>query len=131
MGVIVLIVGGLLLQPILNKKQKLNIENEERENAVNELQREKRALFREIKDIELDFQMGKISESDFDELTTSYRGKAIEAMKRLNSLTGVKKKPVLQPDFKVPAGERAGFCIECGTPLLSKAEYCGFCGQEV
>ena len=131
MGVIVLVVGGMLLKPILNKKQKLNVDSDDREIAVNELRRKKRALFREIKDIELDFQMGKISESDFDELTTSYRGKAMEAMKQLDSLNGVNKNSVLQPDFKVPASEKAGSCMECGSALFRKADFCGVCGQEV
>ena len=131
MGVIVLLVGGLLLQPILNKKQIFNVGRDDKEIAVNELQREKTALFREIKDIELDFEMGKISESDFDELTTSYRGKAIETMKKLESLNGVKMKPELQPEFIVPEDEQAGFCTECGSALFIKAGFCGVCGHEV
>lgn len=131
MGVIVLLVGGLLLQPILNKKQIFNVGRDDKEIAVNELQREKSALFREIKDIELDFQMGKINESDFDELTTSYRGKAMEAMKQLDSLNGVKKKLVMQPEFKVPEAEHAGYCTECGSALFREAGFCGVCGHKV
>ncbi len=131
MGVIVLLVGGLLLQPILNKKQLFNVGRDDKEIAINELQREKSALFREIKDIELDFQMGKISESDFDELTTSYRGKAMEAMKQLDSLNGVKKKPVLQPEFNVPEADQAGYCTECGSVLFREAGFCGVCGHKV
>ena len=90
MGVIVLLVGGLLLQPILDKKQKFKLSRDDKEIAADELLRKKRALFWEIKDIELDFEMGKISEADFDELTMSYKGMAIEAMKQLDSLNGVK-----------------------------------------
>ena len=131
MGVIVVLVVGLLLQPVLNKRQKFSLELDDKEIEISELRRKKIALFREIKDIELDFHMGKISESDFDKLTTSYRENAMEAMKQLDSLNGVKKKSVLQPDFKVPAGEQAGFCIECGSQLFSKADFCGVCGHEV
>ena len=131
MGVIVVLVVGLLLQPVLNKRQKFSLERDDKEIEISELQRKKGALLREIKDIELDFHMGKISESDFDELTTSYRENAMEAMKRLDSLNGVKKKPELQPDFKVPAGEQAGFCIECSSQLFSKGDFCGVCGHEV
>ena len=105
MGVIVLLVGGLLLQPILDKRQKFNLSRDDKQIAADELLRQKRALFREIKDIELDFQMGKISEADFDELTTSYRDKAMLAMKQLDSLNGAKMKPVLQPDFTVPEAD--------------------------
>ena len=131
MGVIVLLVGGLLLRPILNKKQIFNIGRDDEEIAINELQRKKSALFREIKDIELDFEMGKISEADFDELTMSYRGMAMEAMKQLDSLNAVKKPLELQPEFKVPETEQAGYCTECGSALFRKADFCGVCGQKV
>jgi len=131
MGVIVLSVGGYLLQPILNKKQIFEIGRDDKEIAVIELQRKKSALFREIKDIELDFQMGKISEADFDELTMSYKGMAMEAMKQLDRLNGVKKTPVLQPEYKVTDAEQAGYCLECGTALFRDADFCGVCGQKV
>ena len=131
MGVIVVLVVGLLLQPVWNKRQKFSLERDDKEIEISDLQRKKRDLFREIKDIELDFHMGKISESDFDELTTSYRKNAMGVMKQLDSLNGVKKKPILQPDFKVPAGEQAGFCIQCGSQLFSHADFCGVCGHEV
>ena len=131
MGVIVLLVGGLLLRPILNKKQIFNIGRDDKEIAINELQRKKSALFREIKDIELDFEMGKISEADFDELTMSYKGMAIEAMKQLDSLNGVKNPPELQPEFKVPEAEHAGYCTECGSALFREAGFCGVCGHKV
>lgn len=131
MGIIVLLVGGLLLEPILNKKKIFNVGRDDKEIALNELQRKKSALFREIKDIELDFQMGKIGEADFDELTTSYRERAMDAMKQIDSLNGVKKIAVLQPEFNVPETEQAGFCTECGTALYRKAGFCGVCGQKV
>lgn len=131
MGIIVLLVGGLLLQPILNKKQIFNVGRDDKEIAVNELQRKKSALFREIKDIELDFQMGKLDEADFEELTTSYRGRAMDVMKQIDSLNGVKKTPVLQLEFKVPEAEQAGYCTECGSALFRAAGFCGVCGQKV
>jgi len=130
MGVIVLLVVGLLLQPILDKRQKFKLGRDDKEIAVDELLREKKALIREIKDIELDFQMGKINETDFDELTTSYKDKAMQAMKQLDSLNGVGMKPVLQADFKVPKSEQAGYCVECGSALFRKADFCGVCGNE-
>jgi len=46
MGIIVLLVGGLLLEPILNKKKIFNVGRDDKEIAVDELHRKKRALFR-------------------------------------------------------------------------------------
>ena len=128
---IVLLGGGLLLQPILDKRQKFKLSRDDKQFAADELLREKKALFREIKDIELDFQMGKISEADFDELTMSYKGMAMEAMKQLDRLNGVKKTTVLQPEYKVTDAEQSGYCLECGTALFIDAYFCVVFGQKV
>jgi hypothetical protein len=50
-----------------------------------ELEREKRALLKAIKEIEFDHQMGKMSDQDAEELTRFYRARAIEVIKALAS----------------------------------------------
>lgn len=50
-----------------------------------ELEREKRALLKAIKEIEFDHQMGKMSDEDAEELTRFYRGRAIEVIKALET----------------------------------------------
>lgn len=50
-----------------------------------ELEREKRALLKAIKEIEFDREMGKMSDDDARELTHSYRQHAIELIKALES----------------------------------------------
>jgi hypothetical protein len=51
--------------------------------AVDELQREKRALLKAIKEAEFDLQMGKLSQSDADAMIGIYRGRAIEVIKEI------------------------------------------------
>lgn len=51
-----------------------------------ELEAMKEAKYREIKDAELDYRMGKLSEPDWRALDEELRGQAIEILKRLDSL---------------------------------------------
>jgi hypothetical protein len=50
---------------------------------VAELQREKRALLKAIKEVEFDRAMGKMSEADAAEITRVYRARAIDILKEL------------------------------------------------
>lgn len=48
-----------------------------------ELEREKRALLKAIKEVEFDREMGKMSEADAAEITRVYRARAIDILKEL------------------------------------------------
>jgi hypothetical protein len=54
-----------------------------------ELEREKRALLKAIKEAEFDHQMGKLSKADADEMIRTYRLRAIEVIKALEEAPGV------------------------------------------
>jgi hypothetical protein len=49
-------------------------------HRIRELEREKQALLKAIKEIELDFQMRKISEADYREMVERYRARALRVM---------------------------------------------------
>lgn len=51
-----------------------------------DLEAAKEAKYREIRDAELDFRMGKLSEPDWRTLDAELRGQAIEILKRLDDL---------------------------------------------
>jgi hypothetical protein len=55
---------------------------------VAELEREKRALLKAIKEIEFDRQMGKMSEADAGDITRVYRSRAIDVIKELEGDVG-------------------------------------------
>jgi hypothetical protein len=52
-----------------------------------ELEREKRALLKAIKEVEFDRELGKMSQVDADEITRVYRARAIEILKLLDAET--------------------------------------------
>jgi len=64
-----------------------------------ELEREKQALLKALKELELDFQMGKISEADYREIGGAYRQRAIGVLRALD-LESVEYKELIERDVK-------------------------------
>ncbi|HUS63651.1 MAG TPA: hypothetical protein VMZ28_03870 [Kofleriaceae bacterium] len=54
------------------------------ETKADELEREKRALLKAIKEVEFDREMGKMTEEDASEIVKVYRARAIEILKELD-----------------------------------------------
>ena len=134
MGILLALVLALLIQPIISGKDRAAQGRGENNRAVDELSRKKRALIKEIKDIELDYEMGKIDKSDFDDLTKNYRQQAMLVIKEIDSKNGrqvKRKKASVNTEFVVPENEISGFCVECGSPLFNEAAFCGVCGHKI
>jgi hypothetical protein len=51
-----------------------------------ELEAERDAKYREIRDAELDHQTGKLSDQDFEALDSTLRAEAIEILRRLDTV---------------------------------------------
>ncbi len=66
------------------------------ETRREELEREKRALLKAIKEVEFDRAMGKMSGDDADEIVRVYRSRAIEILKELDEPDGAATVPVDQ-----------------------------------
>jgi hypothetical protein len=58
------------------------------ETRLEELRAAKEAKYREIRDAELDHQMGKLSQEDWRSVDRDLRGEAIEILRRLDRLEG-------------------------------------------
>lgn len=64
-------------------------EKDARDQAqLEELEAAKEAKYREIRDAELDHQMGKLSDADFKAVDRDLRGEAIEILRRLDKIEG-------------------------------------------
>jgi hypothetical protein len=56
------------------------------EDRRGELEREKKALLKSIKEVEFDREMGKMSATDADEIVQFYRNRAIEILKEIDRI---------------------------------------------
>lgn len=123
---------AFLLSPVFGKSTAKSARSK-KEYELAELNRKKNVLLKEIKDIELDFQMSKISEADFESLTGDYRAQAVEVLKDIDALRGRKPKSGTDKVAVVSASadRGTGFCSECGSSLYESAKFCGACGESV
>src|SRR5688500_16015058 len=80
--VLAAVVAFLVLRPLLKGDGALSFTDD----AGADLEAEKESKYREIRDAELDFRMGKLSEAEWRSLDSELRGQAIEILKKLDRL---------------------------------------------
>jgi hypothetical protein len=125
-------------------------------HRTRELEREKQAVLKAIKEIELDYQMRKISEVDYREMVERYRARALRVMGDL--AVGDDYRALIERELKdrlaVRAAMAAGAVAKdsqttaaadadvaprpsstnacaCGAPNDADARYCKRCGQKL
>jgi hypothetical protein len=82
--VLVAIVAAVLWLPLRRR----GVEERREETMLAELSAAKEAKYREIRDAELDHQMGKLSRDDWRSVDRDLRGEAIEILRQLDRLEG-------------------------------------------
>jgi len=82
--VLALIVAGVLSLPLRRRGE----EERREETRLEELQAAKEAKYREIRDAELDREMGKLSRDDWRAVDRDLRAEAIEILRELDRLEG-------------------------------------------
>jgi len=87
--VLALVVLALLVAAVLSVPLRRRGEEERREETrLGELRAAKEAKYREIRDAELDHQMGKLSRDDWRAVDRDLRNEAIEILRQLDGLEG-------------------------------------------
>ena len=83
--VLAVVVGVFVTVPLRRGERAAGRRDSERRE---ELEAAKEAKYREIRDAELDFRMGKVSEADFRATDRELRAQAIRILEQLDSLDG-------------------------------------------
>ena len=84
-----LLVLAVIVAAVLSRPLRRRGEEELREEALlAELRAAKEAKYREIRDAELDHQMGKLSRDDWRAVDRELRGEAIDILRELDRLEG-------------------------------------------
>ena len=82
--VLLCLVALVVLRPLVERQEPADAAEGVRER----LEAAKEAKYREIRDAELDLQMGKLSAEDHREIERALRGEAIEILRQLDELEG-------------------------------------------
>ena len=99
---------------------------------LRELEREKQLVLKAIREIEHDYQMRKIGEADYRELTQRYRSRALRLINQIDA--GDDFRTLIEQELKTPAGgaEAArSACGGCGTANEVDAQFCKKCGKSL
>jgi hypothetical protein len=110
------------------------------------LEREKQLVLRSIKELEFDFAMKKISQSDFDEMSGRLRHRAVGLIRQLDEGGGYRDEIEREVERRLkaldggaplatelPTAEEvvARYCSQCGTATDPDARFCKSCGTRL
>jgi len=87
-GLALILLAALVAVVVAGPLRRRGTEERLESSRVQELRAAKEAKYREIKDAELDREMGKLSRDDWRSVDRDLRGEAIEILRRLDRLEG-------------------------------------------
>ena len=126
------------LMPLVSPEEDRTLMIGQRTRAA--LEREKLLSLRAIKELEFDRAMGKLSESDFTEMSSRLRARATRLMRQLDAGSGYRGQIERDLEKKIGKGEDAKgaedakaacVCGSCATRNDPDARFCKSCGQRL
>jgi hypothetical protein len=87
--------------------------------AMRELEREKQLVLKAIKEIELDYQMRKISERDYREMVERYRNRAMRLISEIDA--GGNYRELIEKELKMRLALHVADTAAAGTPAAPGA----------
>ena len=140
-AVLALGAGVFVLTPLF-KEPKGNLEVELlAETELDRLLNRKAVVYSNLKDLEFEYKLGRLSEADYIRLEAGYKSEAALILQQLDAL-GVEKNldEALERDVaarrgraaaaRPPAAETAR-CPSCGVENPPSKRYCGDCGHRL
>jgi hypothetical protein len=129
-----------VLDPLLRPEEE-RLEAPQAPARIRELERDKQAVLKAIREIELDYQMRKLAESDYKEMLQRYRTRAMRIIRELDA--GDNYRVLIEEELKTrlavmavapapaaPAPTTAA-CPACTTSNDADALFCKKCGQKL
>lgn len=89
------------------------------------LEQQKHEAYAAIKEAQFDYEMGKLSDADFQTLTEKYRAQALAAIAALDAGTASAEPGAARHPTRI------AFCATCGRKLPGKANFCPGCGRAI
>lgn len=112
------------------------------ETQLDRLLNRKAIIYSNIKDLEFEYKMGRLSDKDFQRLETGYKGEAALILQELDNL-GVEKDLDEKIESEVSARKAALFsesstdrptplvCPNCSAHVTAGNKFCGDCGHRL
>ena len=125
--ILVLAAGGYALWPLFAKRPDESAGQTDSAAETDEgyLVARKTAIYRNIKELESEYKMGRLAEPDFQRLESEYKSEAAEILYRLDMLSAA---PVPIPP---PESEIDDACPTCGAKTIPGKKFCADCGARL
>jgi hypothetical protein len=132
-SVIVAMAGYFVLIPLFGKsKDDLDAELLG-ETELDRLLDRKSVIYRNIKDLEFEYRMGRLSDADYKQLDAGYKNEAAIILQKLEQLGVTKDLDDLIEkeiaDHKKSPGRDSTKCPSCGADIIPGKKFCADCGH--
>lgn len=142
--IFILLISFILLayviQPLLQKKYKLIYVPFIKINEKEDLLEKKDEMLGALKEIEFEYQMGKLSKKDYNELKRDYEINALKILKELDTKNnGDSKNDLIEEEIKAfrfqknktdhKSEEKFKKCPRCETQVNINSKFCTNCGN--
>ena len=138
--VICLMAIGIVIgvgEPLV-RRWSYNAHAQESDNDMEQLLLQKEMLYGAIRDLDFDFQTGKVDQKDYTELRQQLEREALQILRQLDAAD-----PLVALDHEIEqqvltlrrhrastvCGASREACFHCGTPLENGENFCPCCGQ--
>lgn len=133
---------GVLAYPLYRTRQQtaaLNV------STLDNLLTRRDGIYATLRDLELDRQLGKLDEADYNALRDKYMMQASDVLQQLDTLQGkgtaaeanaaleqqvsARRKTKARKNARTATQAPAGFCRNCGQPYETGDKFCSKCGR--
>ncbi len=94
-------------------------------NALDALVAQRDSAYQAIRDLDFDFQLGKLSVEDYRTLRERHKAHAVSVLQQIDALGQA------QTVRTAPTREPKMFCTNCGTPREPDDKFCRKCGTQL
>jgi hypothetical protein len=138
-AVLVLLSGAYVLMPLFREpRQGLQVELMA-ETEFDRLLDRRAVIYGNLSDLEFEYKMGRLSDSDYEQLGARYKNEAAGILQRLDKLSAsenldeaTEKEIEAHKARRYASGKKAPqqvpLCPSCGAEVLAGKKYCADCG---
>ena len=133
---ILFLVGAYIGQPLIVKGGR-KVTQEDRK--LSELQAQRDRILNRLQELDMDFAMGKVPETDYQMERSGLMQTGADTLKAIDEVTGGISVPVNKAEDDIEAavarirgkepGSKDGFCPACGAEVQQGDAFCTRCGQ--
>ena len=136
--VLVLLAGIYILMPLFRMTEYGPEIEPAAETEVDRLLDRKTVVYGNLRDLEFEYKMGRLSDSDFRQLGAGYKNEAAGILQELDNLSASgkpKKDKTIRKAQRHASGSKpvqdVPLCPSCGAEVLVGKKYCADCGHRL